>query len=191
MLAVNSCDWNSNYTVVGSGDIESMEVSVPAFSGVSVTGTCNVDIQIGEAQYVELNAQSQILDVMTYEVKNDILEIGFKHGVTINSNKDITANIVIPELSYIAITGAGDFELNGTKQERLDIYITGTGNVNAFGMEVDHCEIRISGAGNCEVNVVNSLDIQVSGVGNIFYKGIPSLTSDISGVGNVTHVNKK
>ena len=190
MLAVNSCDWSSNHTVVGSGDIESMEVSVPAFSGVSVTGTCNVDIQIGEAQYVELNAQSQILDVMTYEVKNDILEIGFKHGVTINSNKDITANIVIPELSYIAITGAGDFELNGTKQERLDIYITGTGNVNAFGMEVDHCEIRISGAGNCEVNVVNSLDIQVSGVGNIFYKGTPSLTSDISGVGNVTHINR-
>jgi len=187
-LLVPSCDWHGTTTVNGSGDVESMEVSVGEFTGVSVTGECNVDIVIGETQRVELSAQKEILDVMTYQVKNKILQIGFKSGTNVNTSKEISADIVIPEASYVAVTGAGDFHLEGSEQESLHIYITGSGNVSAFDMEVDDCLIQITGSANCEVNVSKSLDIQISGVGNIFYKGSPTLTSDISGVGNVTAV---
>jgi len=169
VLFITSCDWHDTNHVIGSGEVESMEVSLPDFTGVSVTGTCDVDIQIGDLQSVELIAQPQILDVMTYEVKNHILHIGFKHGITIKRSKEISAEIVIPAVSYIAVTGAGNFKLDGSRQEFLDIYITGTGDVNAFDMEVDDCMVSISGAGMCELN--------------------PSLTSDISGVGNVTAVD--
>ena len=191
LLFATSCDWNPSHTVVGQGDLESMEVEVPEFTGVSVTGTCDVELLIGATQHVELRAQSQVLDVMTYEVRNGILQIGFKNGYTVKNSKDISANIVVPELSYVAVTGAGDYKLRGTQQGFLDINITGTGNVNAFEMEVEDCAIQISGAGNCEVNVTNSLEIFVSGVGNIFYKGNPTISSDISGVGNVMDVNGK
>jgi hypothetical protein len=190
LIGISSC---SNYTktdVVGSGDVVSMEVEVGEFMGVSVTGECHVNILIGEAEPAVLSAQQEILDVMTYEVKNNILQIGFKQGVSVNTDKKIRADIVIPEASYVAVTGAGDFHLEGTGQERLDIYITGAGNVSAFDMEVDDCQIRISGTANCEVSVRESLYVQVSGVGNIFYKGSPSLNSDISGVGNVTEVGE-
>jgi hypothetical protein len=189
ILLSTSCDWHSSRTVVGSGDLESMEVAVPAFSGVSVTGTCNVEILIGEPLRVELGAQQQILDVMTCEVKNGILNIGFRPEYTIHTDKEISADIVVPSLNFVGITGAGDYEILGEKQPALDIYITGTGNIHAFGMEVDDCTIRITGTGDCEVNVNRSLDVQISGVGNIFYMGHPTLTSDISGVGNVTGVS--
>jgi len=185
-IGITSCTNSSNSNVVGSGDVVSMEVETGAFTGVSVTGECNVNIQIGEAEPVVLSAQQQVLDVMTYEVKNNILQIGFKQGVSVNTDKEIRADIVIPEASYVAVTGAGDFHLEGSDQERLDIYITGAGNVSAFDMEVDDCQIRISGSANCEVSVEKSLYVQVSGVGNVFFKGNPTLTSDISGVGNIT-----
>jgi hypothetical protein len=155
---------------------------------VSVTGECNVDILIGESQHVELSAQPEILDVMTCEVRDKILQIGFKKGTNVNSTREISADIVLPKVSYTAITGAGQFRLEGSPQDYLHIYITGAGDVKAFDMEVDDCLIQITGTGNCEVNVRNSLEVQVSGVGNIFYKGSPTLTSDISGVGNVTAV---
>jgi len=190
VLFITSCDKNGTTTVIGSGDVETMEVSVADFTGVSVTGTCDVDIHIGDIQSVELSAQSQILDVMTYEVEDGILNIGFKRGTTVENSKEISADIVVPALSYIAVTGAGDFKLDGAKQEILDIYITGAGDVHAFNMEVDDCMVRISGVGMCELNVIESLDIQISGVGDIFYIGNPSLTSDISGVGNVTAVDQ-
>jgi len=186
---ITACDSHCFRTVVGTGDVVSMEIQVPAFTGVSVTGTCNVDIETGEPQEVELSAQQEVLDVMTYEVKGGILHIGFDPDYSVNTNKEISADIVIPAVSSIAVTGVGDFDLSGSKQASLDINITGTGNVDAFDMEVDDCTIRISGTGNCEVRVNNSLDIIVSGVGNVFYKGNPEITSSISGVGNVTDVN--
>ncbi len=188
IMGITACSNYQNSDVVGSGDVVSMEVEPGEFTGVSVTGECNVNILIGEAEPVVLSAQQQVLDVMTYEVKNNILQIGFKQGVSVNTNKEIRADIVIPEASYVAVTGAGDFQLEGTGQERLDIYITGAGNVSAFDMGVDDCQIRISGSANCEVSAEESLYVQVSGVGNIFYKGSPSLSSDISGVGNITAV---
>ena len=190
IMGITSCNNYNSSDVVGSGDVVSMEVEVGEFTGVSVTGKCNVNILIGEAEPVVISAQQQVLDVMTYEVKNDILQIGFKQGVSVNTNKEIRADIVIPEASYVAVTGAGDFHLEGTGQERLDIYITGAGKVSAFDMEIDDCTIRISGSGNCEVSVVENLSVQISGVGDIFYKGNPTLTSDISGVGNITAVGE-
>ena len=46
-FVLTGCDWHGNETVNGSGPVESMEVELPPFEGVNVTGTCNVDIQIG------------------------------------------------------------------------------------------------------------------------------------------------
>lgn len=188
-LTTTSCYWTGSRTVVGTGDVESMEIQVSSFTGVSITGACDVDIRIGETQEVWLNAQAQILDVITYEVKNEILHIGFEPDVSVNSGRDISADIVIPAVSYVAVTGAGDFKLSGSKQPGLDINITGTGNVDAFEMEVDDCTIMISGVGNCEVWVNRILDVQISGVGGVFYLGNPQLTTDVSGVGSVVNSN--
>ena len=80
-------------------------------------------IQPSEHQEVPLidDFSKQVLDVMTYEVKNNILQIGFKNGVSVNTDKEIRADIVIPEASYVAVTGAGDFQLEGTGQEILEL----------------------------------------------------------------------
>jgi hypothetical protein len=186
-LMLTACD-DQNQTVNGTGDVVSMEVTLPAFEGVSVTGSCDVEIVIGETQAVEFYAQSEILDVMMYEVINGMLQIGFKPEYNVNTSKEIRAEIVIPSLSYIGVTGEGDFELEGAQQELLDIYITGAANVEAFDMEVKACNIRISGVGDCKVHVAYALDVNISGVGNIHYLGDPDVTLNISGVGNVTAV---
>lgn len=188
-VLMTGCNWYDNQTVVGTGELESMEVSVADFTGISVTGRCDVDIRTGETQDVTFNAQRQILDVMTYEVRDGILLIGFKPGISVNTSKEISATIVVPAISYVSITGAGDFNLIGSKQPDLDIYITGSGNVDASGLEVDNCTIMISGAGDCDVWVDNRLDVQISGVGTITYSGSPYLTSDVSGVGNIVNRN--
>lgn len=188
-IMITGCDWHGNQTIIGTGDVESMEVELPAFEGVGITGTCNVEIVIGETQSVTFYAQSEVLEVLMYKVSNGILQIGFKPDYTVNTSEDIRAEIVIPSVSYVAITGAADFDLSGAQQELLDIHISGTGMVQAFGMEVEQCNIWISGVGNCEVNVVTSLDVTISGVGNVWYMGSPSLNTDVSGVGNITAVN--
>jgi hypothetical protein len=185
-IILSSCEGIGNKTIVGSGPVESMEVEVPAFEGVNVTGTCNVDIQIGEPQSVEFYAQSEILDVLDYEVDDGILEIGFKRGYSVNTSEDIRAEITIPELNFTGVTGACNYELEGAQQEELNIYISGVGNIYAYDMPVNQCLIRVSGTTTCQVHVIDRLDVVISGVGNIWYRGNPDITTDISGVGNVT-----
>ena len=182
---ITACDSNGKQTVIGTGEVESMEVDLQAFEGVNVTGTCNVDIQIGEPQSVEFYAQTEVLDVLTYKVSDGILEIGFEPAYTVNTSEEIRAEITIPAVSFVGVIGAADFELSGAQQESLDIYITGSGNVDGFDMPVNNCNIRISGVGNCEVHVIESLYVDISGVGNVWYRGNPTLTTDVSGVGNI------
>ena len=182
---ITACDSNGKQTIIGTGEVESMEVDLPAFEEVNVTGTCNVDIQIGEPQSVEFYAQTEVLDVLTYKVSDGILEIGFEPAYTVNTSEEIRAEITIPAVSFVGLTGAADFELSGAQQESLDIYITGSGNVDGFDMPVNNCNIRISGVGNCEVHVIESLYVDISGVGNVWYRGNPTLTTDVSGVGNI------
>lgn len=184
-IVITGCDGIGTQTIHGSGAVESMEVEVADFEGVSVTGTCNVEIEIGDVQSVEFYAQSEILDVLTYQVSNGILEIGFKNGYNVNTSEEIRAEITIPSVNYAGITGAGDFEFSGAQQDELDIYISGAGNIDGFDMPVNNCTIRISGTGNCEVHVIDHLDVSISGVGNIWYRGNPTVDTDVSGVGNI------
>jgi hypothetical protein len=184
-ILLSGCEGVGNQTIHGSGAVESMEVEVPAFDGVTVTGTCNVAIEIGELQSVEFYAQPEVLDVLTYRVSDGILEIGFKNGYTVKTSEEIRAEITIPTVNYAGITGAADFEFSGAQQDVLDIYITGAGNVEAYDMQVKECSIRISGTGNCQVHVIDHLDVSISGVGNIWYRGNPTVDTDISGVGNI------
>ena len=184
-LLLGACDWHTTRTVIGSGPVESEIRPVSDFTGVNVTGQCNTDISIGDSFYVELFAQAQVLDVMTTEVRNNILNIGFNPDFNVNTDEEISATIVLPSINYTGLSGAGGFVLSGEKQARLDIQISGAGAVQAFNLPVDVCNIGISGTGNCEVHVMESLQVGISGVGNIFYKGSPDITSDISGVGNV------
>lgn len=188
-LAATSCYWHSPQTIIGSGPLETMDVRVGDFSGVAVTGQCNVHIFIGEETSVVFTAQSQILDFMTYNVKSGVLEIGFRNGYNVKSDREISADITVPSLDYIGITGAGNFEAAGAPQPYLAIHITGSGDVDAMGMEVEDCHISITGAGNCMVNATRSLHVDISGVGNVTYNGNPDVDMDVSGVGNVNRMN--
>ena len=188
-IIINGCKTNENQTVIGTGDVVSIDVNVPEFHGVAVNGTCNVDIQIGESQSVRLYAQQEILDVMTCYSSEGILQIGFDPDVTTNTDKEIRAEITVASCSFVSIVGAGDFKLSGPRQSYLDIYITGAGNVDAYDMNVDECAISISGMGNCKVWVNNGLDVEISGVGIIYYKGDPVIKSNISGTGSINKSN--
>jgi len=189
-LLMTSCDWHSNHYIAGHGDVVDMEVSVPPFTGISVSGQCDVQVEVADTQFVELSAQSQILDVLTYEVRGGVLNIGVRDGYSINTDKGISASIIMREVDFISITGAGSYVLEGSRQSRLDIVITGSGNVDALDLPVEDCSIEISGAGDCQVNVIESLDVSISGVGNVYYSGAPELTTDVSGVGNIEALDR-
>lgn len=187
-LFLSACD-DDPRVITGTGELEEFEVKALPIHGVAVEGECEVTITIGETQSIILRAQSEILSVMNYPVRDGILEIGFAPDVSIRTDKGIYADIVMPEVDYLAVTGLASYQVSGAAQDDLRIDITGIGNVSAFDLPVLDCEINISGEGDCQVNVSDRLDVEISGVGHVRYMGSPTVSQDVSGVGSVQPVN--
>jgi hypothetical protein len=177
---------NSNtVTVIGTGNVVSDTVTLAAFHSVRNLASFDIDITKGNPQQVILKAQQNILDVVTYQVNNNELNLGIQNNVSIQTSLGLKAEIIIPEITRVGIIGAGDFNLSGGQEDVLYIDITGAGNVMAYNLDVDTCYITTTGVGNCYVKVNNLLNITITGVGNVYYKGSPSIHSTITGVGSV------
>ncbi len=178
-----------NRKVVGTGPVVSKTLTLEEFSKIENTGIADIHVTLGSPQSVVLNAQQNIIDVMTTEVDNDMLKIGVEKNVSIENAEEIRFDITIPEISNITLTGVGDYILSGDYQEELTIIITGVGNVKAFDLEVGTCNITSTGVGNCEVRVKNQLNVTITGVGNVYYRGHPSITQSVTGLGSLIDVN--
>jgi hypothetical protein len=176
-------------TVKGTGDLLEKTVDLPAFSRFRLSGFATVRIHTGAEQSVVLKAQQEILDVMTTEVRDGELLVGFSKNVSVDTDRDILVGIVIPLVRQIALDGTGLFELSGETQSELTIVVNGTGTISSYEMPAERCRIFISGTANCYVSVVTSLEVTISGIGNVFYRGDPVISSSIRGIGNVIDDN--
>jgi len=181
--------FTDSISIYGKGEVISETINVSNFSKISNVGIADVNIKTGLEHKVVVHAQENIINVMTFEVKNDKLTLSFENNVNIKQCKDIDIDIFIPNLEYFGNVGTGDIFVEGENQSDLDINIVGTGNINCFNLSVDYCDIDITGVGNCKVNVSTFLEVFISGIGNVYYKGYPEVKKSIIGIGKVINDN--
>ena len=178
-----------NERVVGTGPVVTSTIDVENFDKVQSTGIANVNIIESGSQVVNFSAQSEILEVMTYEVDQGTLILGFEENVNIKTSKDITIDIEIPRIEAIFTEGTGDWHISGSLQEELIIDVSGTGDVHAYDQPLTNCDIYATGTGSAWIYVENQLDVDLTGTGNVHYKGRPIINADISGTGKVISGN--
>lgn len=175
--------------VIGTGPVVTQTLSLPAFDRIMNAGVANIFVTIGETQSVDLKAQQNIIEVLTFQVIDNILEIGVEKNVTIGKAEDIRLEVIVSNLREIGVLGVGSYDLAGDYQDELEISIIGVGDVHAYDLKVGSCTIISTGVGNCWVNVTDDLRVTLAGVGNIFYKGNPEIFQDVTGMGKVINDN--
>jgi hypothetical protein len=175
--------------ITGTGPIVTRTLELSSFDKIENTGVADFYITIGSPQSVVLQAQQNIMDVMTWEVVGQTLKVGLEENVSIETQEEIRFDITVPSFTSINLVGVGNFVLSGDKQDELSINLTGVGNVLAYEMEVGSCNIVSTGVGNCQVYVTDNLTVLISGVGNVYYKGDPSVSVTLSGVGQLIKVD--
>jgi hypothetical protein len=176
---------------------------VRPFTGILINGYGNVVIRQDSVQSLTVEADDNIIDRVTTEVRGDLLFIDLKkasythltlniratmksiHRLECNGSGDFTTNgpIHTDEIDC-KITGAGNISLAGTAGNQT-VEITGSGNVRTFDLAATRCTATITGAGDIEVNVLQSLDATISGYGNITYMGNPEVRRQINGAGTI------
>ncbi len=193
--------------------------TLPAISGVRISGKSKISIHNGETQSVTVQTKGALSEVQT-SVENGILKINgpsSKLAITIPVLNSISVDgigevmvdsafktetfsikisgngkIMMPiEADNIItkISGNGKLKISGTAKE-IELDISGNGKVDATELHVENAKANISGIGKCLLDVTNNLDVKISGNGSIYYKTEPAhITKQISGVGKLGTIN--
>lgn len=190
-------------SVKGSGTSASETRTVPAFTGVSVTGSGQLILRVGEAQSVKITADDNLLPLFVTEVKNGVLEIRNERGISTRSK--IVFEVTAPTISLVDNSGAltvkakgfnggplklvhagtGSVELAGTV-DSLDLDLSGVGSANTDKLVAGNVKANVSGVGSAEIRAEKSLRANVSGVGSVRWRGAATdVKTDVSGVGSV------
>src|SRR3972149_41144 len=192
-------------TVIGSGIIKSEKRDVPKFGALTLDGSADVDITIGDKTEVVVETDDNILPYIETEVKDNKLEITTKPHVTLNYKK-LKVSITTPSLSEVKVNGSGDIAVGELSNESFQTTINGSGSVTAKGqaqevqaevrgsgdlvlvdLTTQRAKIRILGSGSAKVNALKSLQAFVAGSGRIQYKNNSGVDIDkhVGGSGSI------
>lgn len=189
--------------VRGSGNVITEERDVSGFEQIVVLGSGDVVVSVTGTESLMIEAEDNIMPLLTTEVKNGRLELGSESnfsstkgitytitaatldGVEINGSGDIDATGIESGAFLVRISGSGDVHADGVTTT-LDVGISGSGKYEGEGLVASVGDVTISGSGSAVVNVTDVLEAEVSGSGRIEYIGDPQLDANTSGSGSIS-----
>ncbi len=202
IVTATGCESDSDDAVRGSGDIVTEVREVSGFSEVHLEGSGDVVVEIGENESLTVEADDNLLELITTSVRGSRLVIEFDeplrpseaivYRIEMIEFDEVavagSADVVAPNLACgtfsVTVTGSGSFDLGGTC-DALDVSIAGSGDVDASDLAVARADISIAGSGDVLVNATDALDVSIAGSGDVEYLGDPAIEIDISGSGDV------
>lgn len=188
--------------VRGSGNVISEDRDVSGFSKVSISGSGNLFIEQGDEESLTIEAEDNILPLITTRVSRSTLTIKINRGIP---TKDPNYYLKVKDLASISISGSVSVSCPSLNTDSLVIKSSGSGNITLAGtvdsqdiessgsfkyyaeeLKSSSCVIDASGSGELTVNVIDDLNITASGSVKVTYIGSPSITQKTSGSATIT-----
>ncbi len=202
VVAVSACDI-SVFGERGSGNVITESRVVTGFDEIVLSGSGRVVVDVNGTETLTIEAEDNIMPLLTTEVHNGRLELGTKSSIS--PSVTIIYTISATALLGVSIDGSGDVIVAGVNGDTFDAEISGSGKIKAAGTtgtltadisgsgKYDGADLiatvataSVSGSGNAVVNATERLDADVSGSGSVEYIGDPTVSSSISGSGDIS-----
>jgi hypothetical protein len=175
------------HSVAGSGNVVSETREARDFDRITLSGVGTVTIaQTGE-ESLAIEAEDNILPLLTSEVHDHELELSVQHDAHISPRASIHFYVTVKDLHAISLSGAGKIELSTLKSRDLRLALSGSGDLTAPELSAETLDIRLSGAGKIAVDrlTASELDVTLSGLGNVKLAGhVARQTVSIPGAGS-------
>jgi hypothetical protein len=202
VLAVSACGI-SVFGERGSGNVITESRVVSGFDEILLSGSGEVVVDVDGTESLTIEAEDNIMPLLTTEVRNGRLELSTKSsisptvsviytisaatldGLSIGGSGDITATGINADSFDAEISGSGQIEMAGTT-DALDVEISGSGRYAGADLVATVATVSVSGSGHALVNVTDKMDAEVSGSGTVEYIGDPNVSSSISGSGDIS-----
>ena len=196
-----SCD-NGLIPTKGNGNIINSERTVSSFKKIHSSGSAEVRFNASQEYKVVVTTDSNLIENVTTDIRNDLLYIGTKRGNY--SFTKLLINIYCPVITYVSISGSGTFyasekisvsdfesDISGSGKINMTIEcnkfftkIAGSGALTVSGSSKDS-NMNISGSGDIDGNDfhINNATVNISGSGKATINVTNNLKATISGSG--------
>jgi hypothetical protein len=170
-------------TVNGNGDrkTETRNVS-PNFDGVNSSGAFEIEIN-DQAQdgKIKLEGDSNIINKILVEVKNNKLHIEFPKGFNFRYSKSIKVSLNARNLKSISLAGSGTIKANGTQNvDSFSAAISGSGDISAK-VKATTTSAFISGSGDITLTgSTNEFKVSIAGSGDIHAFNLVATNANIN-----------
>lgn len=205
-LSHTGCDHQG---VNGSGNLSTESRKVGDFQAVSLRGSMDIQYTDGPAEDVVIEAEDNILPLITAEVKDGQLIVGTKSNTSISPHKKIVVKVTAPDVEEISLAGSGtirlmnDWEqddhikvsvtgsgdiLGAVNSAKVSVAVTGSGDVKLKG-ETKELNLDIAGSGSFDGYNLHSetADVHVGGSGDAKVHASVTLNVHVSGSGSVDY----
>lgn len=179
-----------DHGVTGSGSVASEQRDLAGFTRVDVGGAFVVEITAQKDYRVVVEADDNLLPLITTTVSGGTLEISSEKKLS--TKNPIRVRISAPDIEKIQSSGAAKVSIADLKGESLDlessgaawinvagevaalnIDVSGASNINAENLKAENATVDASGASFVGVNVWGDLKSDASGASRIVYSGNP------------------
>jgi hypothetical protein len=159
--------------VTGSGTVDTETREVSNFDAISLENMGNVYITVGNTEKLTIEAEDNLLPLLTSEVENGTLKLGVVRGRNIDPTKPITYNITVKDLKDITLAGSGVINSAPLEADTMTVMLAGSGNIQLEGVTSTNFNVTIAGSGNINVDEVSTerIDAEINGSGDIRIAG--------------------
>lgn len=192
-------------TIRGSGTLKTESRPVSTFTAVDLSGSGHLTIEQTGTESLTIEAEDNILPLLTSDVSNGTLRLGEKDTTNILTSKTINYRLTVRDLNNLTVSGSGDvtapsltastltvrlsgsgsMTLGGTADTQA-VTISGSGRYDAAKLASKSVSIDISGSGIAVVMPSDTLNATIGGNGSLEYIGNPTVTQNISGSGRIS-----
>jgi Putative auto-transporter adhesin, head GIN domain len=176
--------------IIGSGNETTSTRTTAGYNNIEVSAPVDVTIMVKEGAQpdLQLTGYENIMQYIKTDVEGNTLRIYSPEGVDFELGKKMKANITVPSLASLSMSGANDAIIHGMivgKAFKLDV--SGAGDIVIDNVTVSKLAADLSGAGKIEIKAgqVGQAAYDISGAGSINAFGLQSteVEASVSGVG--------
>lgn len=190
--------------VIGSGVVETEERRVSGFDSVVLEGIGELHIEFTGEESLSIEAEDNILPMLTSEVSGNELVLAPRSGTGISANEPIVYRLSVAELSSLSVSGSAEVDARGIVGEELQVFTAGASEIRITGsvdrLQVDatgsatfagrrlqsnNATVEASGSSEVVVNATDSLDVRATGASRVRYSGDPRVSDEVSAAASV------
>ncbi|MEM8845555.1 MAG: head GIN domain-containing protein [Bacteroidota bacterium] len=172
-VAITNAQWKR---IKGNGNVVTLERSVGDYDAIALAGWFDLELISGSEGEITLKGESNLLDYIKTEVKDDRLVIKTQKGVNLKPSSwksGIVIVVPVESVNEVTLSGSGDIIGRTTlKSDSFNTRISGSGDI-VLDIEANSVEASMSGSGDMKLNgKASDLEVQVSGSGDINAYGL-------------------